>query len=110
LVTSRTSGNWIFPKGNRVSVKSKRKTALQEAFEEAGVIGRLDKKGKMRILLHRPDHNIDLTLYPMCVEKILKIWPEQHQRLRTIVSSKKAIMLLRNSELRHCIKQWNKGL
>ena len=44
LITSRISNQWIVPKGNRVPNKSKRESALLEAYEEAGLTGRLDKE------------------------------------------------------------------
>jgi 8-oxo-dGTP pyrophosphatase MutT (NUDIX family) len=41
LVTSRETGRWVIPKGWPMSGKSHGEAALQEAFEEAGVKGRL---------------------------------------------------------------------
>ena len=49
LITSRNSKQWIVPKGNLMSHKNKRETALQEAYEEAGLIGLLDKNLKFHI-------------------------------------------------------------
>ena len=39
LVTSRISGHWLLPKGWPMEGKSAAESALQEAFEEAGVWG-----------------------------------------------------------------------
>lgn len=42
LITSRISGHWLLPKGWPVEGKSDSESALQEAFEEAGVWGGCD--------------------------------------------------------------------
>ena len=42
LITSRTRERLIFPKGNKDKKESRKKTCKREAFEEAGIIERLD--------------------------------------------------------------------
>ncbi|WP_259131416.1 MULTISPECIES: NUDIX hydrolase [unclassified Rhizobium] len=44
MVTSRDSGRWIIPKGWPIEGKEPYKTAAIEAFEEAGVRGKVRKK------------------------------------------------------------------
>jgi 8-oxo-dGTP pyrophosphatase MutT (NUDIX family) len=44
LVTSRDTGRWIIPKGWPVKRKSPHKSAAREALEEAGVIGRINRR------------------------------------------------------------------
>ncbi|WP_417669820.1 NUDIX hydrolase [Roseibium sp.] len=44
LVTSRSSRRWILPKGWPIMKRKAHKTAVVEAFEEAGVIGKASKK------------------------------------------------------------------
>jgi 8-oxo-dGTP pyrophosphatase MutT (NUDIX family) len=39
LVTSRETGRWVIPKGWPMRGKKPREVALQEAFEEAGLLG-----------------------------------------------------------------------
>ena len=41
MITSRETGRWLLPKGWRMDDRSEGETALTEAWEEAGVIGRL---------------------------------------------------------------------
>ena len=110
LITSRTSRQWIMPKGNRILNKSKMATAQQEAYEEAGLIGRLEEKNAMRVTIIRQDREIALTLYPMRVEKMLKLWPECHQRKRIIVPYHKAESMIICPKLRRCLKLWRKTL
>jgi 8-oxo-dGTP pyrophosphatase MutT (NUDIX family) len=44
LVTSRDTGRWIIPKGWPAKGKSPHKSAAREAREEAGVIGRINRR------------------------------------------------------------------
>ena len=105
IITRRNSNRWIVPKGNQVPHKSKRESALQEAFEESGSIGLLDEKLIFRIRIISHGKKTDLTLYPMRVNKpLIKKWPERHQRKRIEVSCKQALSLVVWPELGACIK------
>ena len=111
LITSRNSNQWIVPKGNRIAQKSKRDSALQEAYEEAGLTGQLDKKFKYRLFIMSHGVKTDLTLYPMRVNKhLIKKWPESHQRKRIEVSCNQAQSLVLWPKFRACIKLWQKSL
>jgi 8-oxo-dGTP pyrophosphatase MutT (NUDIX family) len=44
LVTSRETGRWIIPKGWPLKGKSPHKSAAREARDEAGVVGRIDRR------------------------------------------------------------------
>ena len=69
LITSRLSNQWIVPKGNRIPNRSKRESALQEAYEEAGVTGKLIKNSKLCFNIISHGEKVELTLYLMCVKK-----------------------------------------
>src|SRR6185437_12240641 len=43
LITSRETHRWVIPKGWPIKGKSSSKSAAQEAFEEAGLLGRIGK-------------------------------------------------------------------
>lgn len=94
LITSRRSKSWIFPKGRKIPGMSGAASARREAYEEAGVLGRIDRRMKFSILAEQAGAKVDLTLYAMRVEKILKRWPEARQRSRLITSRSKAEKLL----------------
>lgn len=76
LVTGKRSGRWIIPKGWPMAGKSLADSAAQEAFEEAGVTGKVDLKpiGSFR---HVKDHillgalEVDIQVHPLAVEKEL---------------------------------------
>jgi 8-oxo-dGTP pyrophosphatase MutT (NUDIX family) len=44
LVTSRDTGRWIIPKGWPLKGKAPHKAAAREAHEEAGVIGKINRR------------------------------------------------------------------
>lgn len=106
LITSRTNRNWIFPKGRRIPGMSRADTALQEAMEEAGLRGRRAGKRKFRATIKRPGKTIDLTLYPMKVDRLMKRWPEQSQRRRVVVSVQRAEDLLAFAPLKQMLRHW----
>ena len=111
LITSRNSNQWIVPKGNLVAQKSKRESALQEAYEEAGLTGRLDQDFKLHLFIMSHGIKTDLTLYPMRVNKhLIKKWPESHQRKRIEVSCDQAQSLVLWPKFRAGIRLWKKSL
>jgi 8-oxo-dGTP pyrophosphatase MutT (NUDIX family) len=57
LITARGSGRWVIPKGGPMKGKSPRQVAAREAFEEAGIKGKVGKKpiGSYSYLKRRED-------------------------------------------------------
>ncbi|MBY8974498.1 NUDIX domain-containing protein [Rhodobacteraceae bacterium NNCM2] len=110
LVTSRSSRKWIFPKGRRIPGKSRAASAKQEAYEEAGLVGKLDANGAVQVeIARKKKKNIQLTLYPMRVDKMLKRWPEAKKRKRIVLPCDKAERRLNSSEMRRSLKRWRKS-
>lgn len=111
LITGRNSKQWIVPKGNRARNKSKRESALLEAYEEAGLSGQMKGDLKFRISITSHGKKVALTLYPMRVNKHLKKkWPESGQRKRIKVSCKQAQSLVLWPKLGTCIKSLKKSI
>lgn len=84
LVTSRTTRRWIVPKGWPMKGIKDRDAAAQEAYEEAGVIGRVSEKpaGRYTYWKRMNDHFAlcEVKLYLLEVEQQLGDFREQHQR------------------------------
>ena len=103
LVTSRLSGRWILPKGWPMPGKTLAQAAAQEAFEEAGVKGRIDSKplGSFRHLKSLPLGQMEVTIvvHRLAVEKELLSWPESGQRKRCWFEAKQAASAVDSSEL-----------
>ena len=87
LVTSRISQHWLLPKGWPMANKSNAQAARQEAFEEAGVKGRISKSRLTKFAYTRiePDGSTApcvVSVFALKVKLQLGEWPEQHQRSR----------------------------
>lgn len=78
LLVSTKKNRWGLPKGNLIPRLGKKRTALEEAYEEAGVLGEICNIPRVR--LERSRWTLDL--YVMRVVKQLRRWPEKAQRTR----------------------------
>ena len=104
LVTSRSSGKWIPPKGWPMRGKSLAEAAQIEAYEEAGVRGRVSDVpcgAFQRPKTHRALGPITflIKLYPLEVTEELKTWPEQAQRKRRWFAPEAAADAVQPAEL-----------
>ena len=88
LITSREQGQWIIPTGKLEKNLSNRRVALLEAFEEAGILGKLDEEFKIQVLLQSPrgKKKRKTIVFLLYVKRILNHWPEQSERKRKSVS------------------------
>jgi len=84
LVTSRTTRRWIVPKGWPMKGLEDHDAAAREAYEEAGVLGRVSDQpaGFYTYWKRMKDHFTlcEVKLYLLEVEEQLDSWAEQHQR------------------------------
>ena len=87
LITSRETRRWVIPKGWPMRNLSDHNAAKQEAFEEAGIEGKIGKKSigsftyNKRMKSGRMQQ-VQVTVYAMEVSRLLDKWPEQNQRKR----------------------------
>ena len=109
MVTSRDTGRWVMPKGWPMDGKKPWRAAEIEAMEEAGVLGTMSKEElgtyvyKKR-LFNEKSVECRVTLYPMNVEKLLRRWPERHERRRKWFSPKGAAKAVREPQLQVLLK------
>ena len=91
IVTSRKRPSaWIFPKGRIEIELNDREVAINEAFEEAGVIGRISGNAvKVRVV--KKKGTVLYKLYPLRISRVCSKWPERRIRRRRFVKSKKAL-------------------
>ena len=106
IVTTRQSRRWIIPKGWPIKGLKPPNSAAREAFEEAGVRGRV--RGKS-IGLFTYDKVIDesglrvsceVLVFPLLVKRQSEAWPEREQRMAQWVAPGKAVALIREPELK----------
>ena len=102
LITSREERQWIIPTGKLEKKLSNRQVAALEAFEEAGILGKLDKNFRERVSLHSPSGKRmrKTTVFLLYVERILKYWPEIRERKRKLISMKKYLKSVSNKKLK----------
>lgn len=102
LVKNRSGSKWILPKGQAEDDLTRPEVAMLEAFEEAGVVGRLTPgiRGQCRI-----QDSYTLHIYPLKVVTILKKWPESSFRKRAVVKYEKALSMLDDPEIVRCVKR-----
>lgn len=113
LITSRGGGRWIVPKGWPMEDKTPAESALQEAWEEAGVTGRAVETclGVYSYAKSRGDAPGGMPclamLYPVAVDKLAKRFPEAGQRRRRWLSRKKAAEQVAEPELARMIRDFD---
>lgn len=102
LVTSREQGQWIIPTGKLEKNLSNRRVALLEAFEEAGILGKLDDQFKMQVLLQRPrgKKKRKTIVFLLYVKRILNHWPEERQRKRKAISIESYVKTVSDKKLK----------
>lgn len=109
LVTSRTRGRWIIPKGWPMHKATPADTALREAYEEAGVEGKVSGNCLGIYSYTKPDSAADagyprvVAVFPVRVKRLVGDFPEAGQRRRKWFSRKKAAAAVDNSELAQLI-------
>ena len=86
LVTSRGSRRWILPKGWPMRKHSPRQAAAREAYEEAGLEGKI--RAKRPIGSYRYEKRlgngdlvpVEVSIFLLRVSRQLPAWPEQAER------------------------------
>lgn len=116
LVTGRRSKKrWMIPKGWPVDGKSMPDSAAQEAFEEAGIKGKVDPTpiGTFR---HTKQHllmgtlEVEIVVYPMAVDRELDNWPERDERTRKWFALSDAADRVDSDALKALILEFGKSM
>lgn len=81
LITTRTRGRWIVPKGNVERELGPRQSAVLEAYEEGGVKGPL-RGAALGTYRHGDPPGYRVCIYLMEVEATHQAWPEADERQR----------------------------
>ncbi len=107
LVTS-SRGRWILPKGQIEPGQNLATTALQEAWEEAGVHGYVTPHAGEETLGHwlrkrRDGTEISIGVVPVWVDELARVWPEDHRRQRRWASLREALELVDDESLRRLL-------
>jgi len=86
LITSLTRSRLIFPKGKLELKESHEDGCKREAFEEAGITGKVFNDFPITTLITSASEGkiekFPVTFYPFSVQKQLDDWPEKQKRER----------------------------
>ena len=105
LIVSTKNGDWGLPKGNLMKKLGSKGTALQEAYEEAGIIGSVigqEVSAKIK--------GKQMAFYPMEVKNELAVWPESAWRERKWIRSNEAENYLHHPSLRSILEETSEKL
>ena len=86
LITSRNGKRFVIPKGWIEAGQTAGETALQEAWEEAGLVGALDTEPIGSYLYEKEDQTFHVTVFVLKVTSVAQDWPERSFRERSWVS------------------------
>jgi 8-oxo-dGTP pyrophosphatase MutT (NUDIX family) len=101
-VTTRRTKRWIIPKGWPIKGLKPAKTAAREAYEEAGVRGRVGAKPlgffTYEKLIDQDEISIkyEVKVFPLVVKSHTESWPEFEQRLIQWVEPERAIAMTKS--------------
>lgn len=105
LITSRDTGRWVLPKGWPMDGRSGPEAAAVEAWEEAGVEGRVATEtlgffGYDKTIAPDIAHPCMVSVYPLRVATLSRRFPERKERRRKWFSAEKAARKVMEPELR----------
>jgi 8-oxo-dGTP pyrophosphatase MutT (NUDIX family) len=106
LITARSSGRWIIPKGYIEKGMSPAESAAKEAWEEAGVTGTVRHEEIGAYSYRRPSGIFSVTVYPLEVDSVLDRWDEMHVRQRRLVTPSEALELIGHKELKNLVTDY----
>lgn len=113
LVTSRDTRRWVLPKGwpkgwaeDHLTAS---KLAAKEAFEEAGLLGRvsnvpISSYEYQKRLPESESTTCEVTIFPMQVDVELDGWPERDERRRQWFGVRVAAQLVQEPDLADLLK------
>lgn len=104
LVTSRETHRWVIPKGWPVKGLTPWDAAAKEAFEEAGLRGRVETDAFAHFryekrLSAKASVACEVDVFLLHVEQELEDWPERDQRTRRWMAPSQAALLVQEDGL-----------
>jgi 8-oxo-dGTP pyrophosphatase MutT (NUDIX family) len=112
LVTSRETKRWIIPKGWPIKGLKPSEAAAREAYEEAGVRGRIAGRAfgyyvyEKRLDDRGTTVPCQVEVFPLLVKRQSKDWPESKQRTVRWFSAAEAAALVDNDHLHELIQEF----
>lgn len=112
LITSRGTRRWIVPKGWPMDARTPAASAMQEAWEEAGVRGTTNGRCLGIYSFSKDTEGLGALpclamVYAVQVETLADEYPEAGQRMRRWMSRKKAARLVEEPELARILRDFD---
>ncbi len=108
VITSRDTGRFIIPKGWPKKGYKKPEAAAMEAYEEAGVAGKVSKKPVGTYTYWKRGvgefERLRVVVYPLQITKQRADWPEKGQRKMAWLAIEDAALLVDEPELASLIR------
>lgn len=110
LVSSRDTGRWIIPKGWQIAGLSSAEVAAREAWEEAGVTGRVDPDALGSFAYEKaiaPEFLVPcrVSVHALRVAEMAHRFPERKERRRKWFSAAKAAVKVSEPDLRALLRR-----
>lgn len=110
LITTLTSHRWILPKGWPMEGRSLGEAALQEAWEEAGVVGKLHDEAigqftYRKLVKQGIPVGCTCQVFQVDVDHLADDWPEKGRRERRWVTPEEAAELVEEPDLAELLSQ-----
>ena len=100
LITSSSGRRWVIPKGLIDPGKTAAEIALQEAWEEAGLVGVLSSDPVGSYFYEKYGGTCHVAVFLMNVTEAADQWPEQALRERVWLEPREAIQRINEQGLR----------
>ena len=104
IVTSSNGKRWVIPKGVIDPGHTAAQTALNESWEEAGLVGAISKEPIGSYIYTKLDRTCHVLVYILQVTEAAAEWPERGMRRRIWVSVEKAIDQIEDDGLKELIE------
>jgi len=103
LITSRKSKRWVIPKGLIELHMNAAESAMNEAWEEAGIRGQVSETAIGTYEYKKWGGTCHVEVFGLHVETLLQDWPEDSIRQRQWFSVTKAAERVREADLKQMI-------
>src|SRR5262249_18281465 len=104
LITSGSGKRWVIPKGCFEPGKSAEEIALEEAWEEAGVLGILHPHPVGSYTYAKYGGTYQVTVFFMEVTEVANDWPERWLRRRSWLKPAQSLTRIQNAGLREILR------
>jgi 8-oxo-dGTP pyrophosphatase MutT (NUDIX family) len=104
MVTSSSGRRWVIPKGMIDPGQTAGEAALNEAWEEAGLVGVLATEPAGSYLYDKYGRTHHVTVFVMHVKEMASDWPERDVRKREWVDPAEAVERIEEQGLREIVE------